>query len=243
MEECIRFDHVTKRYGSHTALLDFDLTVYRGEFLTMIGRSGCGKTTALRLINGLLTPDEGSVSVLGKDVAHTDLIALRRSIGYAIQNVGLFPHMTVAKNIAYVPSLSISWTRSQEQQEVEKLLHTVGLDPSLAGRYPHELSGGQQQRVGIARALAGNPQVLLMDEPFGAVDEITRRGLQQEILKLQKELGITLLFVTHDIKEALLLGSRVLVMENGRISQLDTPEGLCAAPADDFVRELVAGRA
>ena len=242
MDACIQFDHVTKRYGEHAALSAFDLTVYSGEFLTMIGRSGCGKTTALRMINGLLTPDEGTVSVLGKNVAQTDLIALRRSIGYAIQNVGLFPHMTVAKNIAYVPSLSKSWDRAQEQREVARLLETVGLDPSLASRYPHELSGGQQQRVGIARALAGKPQILLMDEPFGAVDEITRRSLQQEIRALQKELGITLLFVTHDIKEALLLGSRVLVMESGHVSQLDTPERLCAAPASDFVRELLSGQ-
>ena len=242
MEECIRFDHVTKRYGAHTVLQDFSLTVYSGEFLTMIGRSGCGKTTALRLINGLLTPDEGAVYVNGKNVAQSDLIALRRGIGYAIQGVGLFPHMTVAKNIAYVPSLSGGWSREESQRQVAELLTTVGLDPALAGRYPHELSGGQKQRVGIARALAAHPPILLMDEPFGAVDEITRRTLQKEILQLQQKLGLTVIFVTHDIKEALGLGSRVLVMEAGRISQLDTPAAIQAAPANDFVRALIFGQ-
>ena len=242
MEECIRFDHVTKRYGTHTVLQDFRLTVYSGEFLTMIGRSGCGKTTALRLINGLLTPDEGAVYVNGKNVAQSDLIALRRGIGYAIQGVGLFPHMTVAKNIAYVPSLSGGWSRKESQRQVAELLTTVGLDPALAGRYPHELSGGQKQRVGLARALAAHPPILLMDEPFGAVDEITRRTLQKEILQLQQKLGLTVIFVTHDIKEALGLGSRVLVMEAGRISQLDTPAAIQAAPANDFVRALIFGQ-
>ena len=242
MEECIRFDHVTKRYGEHIVLQDFNLTVYRGEFLTMIGRSGCGKTTALRLINGLLAPDEGAVFVSGRNVAETDLIALRRGIGYAIQGVGLFPHMTVAKNIAYVPSLSKAWTKAETEAQVTRLLQVVGLSPALAGRYPRELSGGQQQRVGIARALAGEARILLMDEPFGAVDEITRRSLQKEISRLQKELDITIVFVTHDIKEALRLGSRVLVMEEGRICQLDTPENIKAHPADAFVRELIAGQ-
>lgn len=241
MEECICFDHVTKRYGDHIALKDFSLTVYSGEFLTIIGRSGCGKTTALRLINGLITPDEGTVSVLGQDVAACDLIALRRSIGYAIQGVGLFPHMSVEKNIAYVPSLSRQWSRAETREKVQQLLDTVGLEHNMAARYPHELSGGQKQRVGIARALASGARILLMDEPFGAVDEITRRSLQGEILRLQKELGITVIFVTHDIKEALLLGSRMLVMDQGRIAQLDTPEQIQAHPADDFVRSLLFG--
>ena len=151
MDACIRFERVTKRYGTYTALQDFSLTVEQGEFLTIIGRSGCGKTTVLRLINGLLTPDEGQVFVSGKNVAETDLIALRRGIGYVIQGVGLFPHMTVAKNIAYVPSLSKSWTKDEAAAQVAQLLQVVGLDPALASRYPRELSGGQQQRVGIAR--------------------------------------------------------------------------------------------
>ena len=242
MEECIRFDHVTKRYGDLTVLKDLSLTIESGEFLTIIGRSGCGKTTALRLINGLLTPEEGSVFVNGRDVAQTDLIALRREIGYAIQGVGLFPHMTVAKNIAYVPSLSRKWSRQELQEKIPHLLEIVGLDPQLGSRYPRELSGGQRQRVGIARALAADPRILLMDEPFGAVDEITRRSLQKEILRLQQELGITIVFITHDIKEALALGSRVLIMEDGQIAQLDTPENIRAHPKDDFVRSLIFGQ-
>ncbi len=243
MEECIRFDRVTVRYGQHTALDRFDLAIGTGEFLTIIGRSGCGKTTALRLINGLLTPDEGSVFVFGQDVSKTDLIALRRSIGYAIQDVGLFPHMTVRENVAYVPSLSRAWTRTETSEKVEQLLKTVGLSPDMAKRYPHELSGGQRQRVGIARALAATPRILLMDEPFGAVDEITRRSLQEEIRKLQQELGITVVFVTHDINEALRLGSRMLVMDAGTIVQLDTPEAIRSAPANAFVQELLFGAA
>ena len=243
MEECIRFDRVTVRYGSHTALDHFDLAIGTGEFLTIIGRSGCGKTTALRLINGLLTPDEGTVYVFGRDISKADLIALRRSIGYAIQDVGLFPHMTVRENVAYVPSLSRAWTRTETPEKVEQLLKTVGLSPDMAKRYPHELSGGQRQRVGIARALAATPRVLLMDEPFGAVDEITRRSLQEEIRKLQQELGITVVFVTHDINEALRLGSRMLVMDAGTIVQLDTPEAIRSAPANTFVQELLFGAA
>lgn len=237
--ESIRFDHVTKRYGDHIALNELSLSVNSGEFLTIIGRSGCGKTTALRLINGLLTPDEGAVYVDGKNVAETDLIALRRSIGYAIQGVGLFPHMTVAKNIAYVPSLSKQWSKAESAKRVDELLRTVGLEPEMAGRYPHELSGGQKQRVGIARALASKPSILLMDEPFGAVDEITRRMLQQEMLRLQKELKITIVFVTHDIKEAMYLGDRMLIMDKGEIVQLESPENIKANPANDFVRELL----
>ena len=243
MEECIRFDRVTVRYGSHTALDHFALTIGTGELLTIIGRSGCGKTTALRLINGLLSPNEGTVFVFGRDVSKADLIALRRSIGYAIQDVGLFPHMTVRENVAYVPSLSRAWTRTETPEKVEQLLKTVGLSPDMAKRYPHELSGGQRQRVGIARALAATPRVLLMDEPFGAVDEITRRSLQEEIRKLQQELGITVVFVTHDINEALRLGSRMLVMDAGTIVQLDTPEAIRSAPANAFVQELLFGAA
>lgn len=240
MDECIRFEHVTVRYGATRALDDFSLTVLSGEFLTIIGRSGCGKTTALRLINGLRTPDEGCVFVNGQNIAQSDLIALRRSIGYAIQDVGLFPHMTVRDNIAYVPSLSKSWSRSEAKQKVAQLLQTVGLDESMAHRYPHELSGGQRQRVGIARALAAEPKILLMDEPFGAVDEITRRSLQEEIAKLQAELKITVVFVTHDINEAMRLGSRMLVMDAGRAVQLDTPEEIRRSPANDFVSALLS---
>ena len=238
----IRFEHVTKCYGEHIALKDFSLCVNEGEFITIIGRSGCGKTTALRLVNGLLSPDEGAVFVNGKNVAEADIIALRRSIGYAIQGVGLFPHMTVAKNIAYVPSLSKQWGKAESAENVARLLETVGLEPEMAKRYPHELSGGQRQRVGIARALAAKPSILLMDEPFGAVDEITRRMLQQEMLRLQKELKLTIVFVTHDIKEAMYLGDRVLVMDKGELVQFDIPEVIRESPASVFVRELLDKR-
>ena len=238
----IRFEQVTKRYGDNIALNELSLNVAEGEFLTIIGRSGCGKTTALRLINGLLTPDEGVVYVDGKNVVETDIISLRRSIGYAIQGVGLFPHMTVAKNIAYVPSLSKQWSKVESAENVAELLKAVGLEPEMAGRYPHELSGGQKQRVGIARAIASKPRILLMDEPFGAVDEITRRMLQQEMLRLQRELKITIVFVTHDIKEALYLGDRVLIMDKGQLVQLDKPEAIRERPANDFVRQLLDKR-
>ena len=242
MDECIRFEHVTVRYDGTNALDDFNLSVAAGEFLTIIGRSGCGKTTALRLINGLRVPDQGAVFVNGQNVAQSDLIRLRRSIGYAIQDVGLFPHMTVRENIAYVPSLSRSWSRRETRERVSQLLRTVGMDDTMAGRYPHELSGGQRQRVGIARALAARPKILLMDEPFGAVDEITRRSLQEEIAGLHAELKITVIFVTHDINEAMRLGTRMLVMDAGRAVQLDTPEAIRLSPANGFVQALLFDR-
>ena len=241
-EECVRFESVTVRFGDHTALDELSLSIEEGEFVTIIGRSGCGKTTTLRLINGLLAPDSGRVLVNGQDVARADLIQLRRGIGYAIQEVGLFPHMTVRENIAYVPSLSRQWTRAETRKNVETLLQTVGMEPDMAGRYPHELSGGQRQRVGIARALAARPLILLMDEPFGAVDEITRRSLQEEIAGLWKKLGITVIFVTHDIGEAMRLGSRMLVMDAGHVLQFDTPEQIRAHPATELVKTLVAGK-
>ena len=239
MEAAIRFDHVTVRYGDQTALDDFTISIRKGEFLTIIGRSGCGKTTALRLINGLRTPDEGHVYVNGRDVADSDLIRLRRSIGYAIQDVGLFPHMTVKENVAYVPSLSGMWNKAEKEQKVKPLLEMVGLDPELMKRFPDELSGGQKQRVGIARALAAGPGILLMDEPFGAVDEITRRSLQTEIKQLQNRLHITIVFVTHDIHEAMMLGDRMLVMDAGHMLQLDDPKTVREKPAAPFVRELL----
>ena len=237
----IRFEGVSKSFGAQAVLRDFSLDVAPGAFLTIIGRSGCGKTTALRLVNGLLTPDAGRVLVQGEDVAGTDPVALRRRIGYAIQSVGLFPHMTVEKNIAYVPSISglEGWKGAQRQQKAAALLRQVGLEPELARRYPRALSGGQRQRVGIARALAAGPDILLMDEPFGAVDEITRGQLQDEILRIHRESGITILFVTHDIAEALKLGTCTLVMDGGTVQQCDRPEELLRHPATDFVRELV----
>ena len=220
---------------------DFSLQVREGEFLTVIGKSGCGKTTMLKLINGLLTPDAGRIFVEGKDLAGADLVALRRRIGYVIQNGGIFPHMTVEKNITYVPVISGRKNKAENRQLALRLLRTVGLEEEMAGRYPSELSGGQQQRVGIARALAAEPRILLMDEPFGALDEITRQTMQDEILRLQKELKLTIVFITHDIREAMKLGDRMLVMEQGKVRQLDTPEQIRLNPADAFVRELVKG--
>ena len=241
-EPIIRFVDVTKAYDDEAILERFSLDIGRGEFLTIIGSSGCGKTTLLKMINGLLIPDTGTVFVQGQDISKTDLIALRRNIGYAIQGVGLFPHMTVRKNIAYVPSLLNKQNRQKTEATVARLVKIVGLDESLLERYPSELSGGQQQRVGIARSLAAAPEILLMDEPFGAVDEITRRMLQDEIMRIHRELGVTIVFITHDIREALKLGSRVAVMDHGGLVQIDTPENIRKHPATDFVKELVSDR-
>ncbi len=235
----VNFQHVSVSFGDNEILKDFSLEVQKGECLTIIGTSGCGKTTMLRLVNGLLLPSSGTVEVNGQDVGTSDLIKLRREIGYAIQNVGLFPHMTVRQNIAYVPSLSKRWNRQEENRQIQRLLTVVGLDAAMADRYPSELSGGQKQRVGIARALAANPSILLMDEPFGAVDSITRRGLQKELKNLHKSLGLTILFVTHDIREALRLGDRVLVMKEGKIVRLDTPKAIKENPGSDFVARLL----
>lgn len=239
--EIIRLEHVSKSFYGQNVLDDISLTAAEGEFITVIGKSGCGKTTMLRLINGLLQPDRGKVYVEGRDVSDTDLIALRRRIGYVIQNKGLFPHMTVEKNISYVPVISGRKNKEENHRQAVRLLKLVGLEESMAGRYPSELSGGQQQRVGIARALAADARILLMDEPFGALDEITKRALQDEILALQRKLHITVLFITHDIREAMKLGDRVAVMEQGKIIQLDTPEMIRKHPADEFVRELTGG--
>lgn len=237
--EMIRLEHVTKSFGRYKALDDVSIVVEEGEFLTVIGRSGCGKTTMLRMINGLQKPDSGKVYAAGEDVGEADLIRLRRKIGYVIQNKGLFPHMTVEKNIIYVPVISGQKDKRQNRKLAEELIGLVGLESEMLDRYPEELSGGQQQRVGIARALASRPKLLLMDEPFGALDEITKRAMQNELLALQKKLGMTVVFITHDIREAMKLGDRVLVMEQGKIAQCDTPENVKKNPADEFVKELI----
>ena len=237
--EMIRLEHVTKSFGRYKALDDVSIVVEEGEFLTVIGRSGCGKTTMLRMINGLQKPDSGKVYAAGEDVGEADLIRLRRKIGYVIQNKGLFPHMTVEKNIIYVPVISGQKDKRQNRKLAEELIGLVGLEREMLDRYPEELSGGQQQRVGIARARASRPKLLLMDEPFGALDEITKRAMQNELLALQKKLGMTVVFITHDIREAMKLGDRVLVMEQGKIAQCDTPENVKKNPADEFVKELI----
>ena len=235
----IEFQHVDFAYGDNLVIQDFSLTVEQGECLTIIGSSGCGKTTILRMVNGLLLPTGGAVLVQGQNTKESNLTQLRRKIGYSIQGSVLFPHMTVEKNIAYVPSLSPRSQKKHIYQNVSKLLDIVGLDESFRRRYPSELSGGQQQRVGLARALAANPEILLMDESFSAVDEITRRQLQQEFIRIRQQTGITVMLVTHDINEALLLGTRVLVMDGGKIHQNATPEEIKKHPATDFVRRLV----
>ena len=235
----IEFQQVDFAYGDNLVIQDFSLTVERGECLAIIGSSGCGKTTILRMVNGLLLPTGGAVLVQGQNTRESNLTQLRRKIGYSIQGSVLFPHMTVEKNIAYVPSLSRGADRKRIRREVGRWLEIVGLDETFRRRYPSELSGGQQQRVGLARALAANPEILLMDESFSAVDEITRRQLQQEFLRIRQQTGITVMLVTHDINEALLLGSRVLVMDGGKIHQLATPEEVRNHPATDFVRRLI----
>jgi len=204
-------------------LSKLNLQVQRGETLILLGRSGSGKTTTLKLINRLLTPSAGEVRVNGAPVAETDVIRLRRSIGYVIQEVGLFPHLTVERNIGMVPKIE-GWSSDRIAKRVLELLHLVGLEPPLASRYPHELSGGQRQRVGVARALAADPAILLMDEPFGALDALTRDQLQREFLSLQRRLNKTVVFVTHDLREALRLGSRIALMEAGSLEVVLSPE-------------------
>lgn len=239
MNTAIEFRNVKKSYGDKTVIENLNLTVEQGEFVTIVGSSGCGKTTALKMINGLIDATDGDILIGGENIRDKDLIELRRSIGYSIQGSVLFPHMTVEENISYVPNLLNKKNRAKTRAAVSKWMKIVGLDEEIKNRYPGELSGGQQQRVGIARALAASPEILLMDEPFGAVDEITRAQLQQEIKRIHEETKITIMFVTHDISEALLLGTKVLVMNKGNVEQYDTPEEILKNPATDFVAQLV----
>ncbi len=236
---CIKYKNIRMAYGEKVIIENFNLAVEKGEFVTIIGSSGCGKTTILKMVNGLVRPVSGEILIDGRSIREMDLTALRRNIGYAIQGSVLFPHMTVEKNIAYVPNLINKKDKAKTAQAVEKWMRIVGLDEELKTRYPSEISGGQQQRVGIARALAASPEILLMDEPFGAVDEITRSSLQDEIARIHRETGITILFVTHDIDEALRLGTRVLVMNEGRAQQFAPPREILNHPATDFVRQLI----
>lgn len=240
MSTAVEFRHLRKVYGDTVVIPDFSLSIEKGEFVTIIGSSGCGKTTVLKMINGLYEPSGGDVFVNGKNIRDLDLIALRRSIGYSIQGSVLFPHMTVEQNIAYVPNLWNRRDREKTRRAVDKWMDLVGLDAGLKERYPAELSGGQQQRVGIARALAASPEILLMDEPFGAVDAITRGQLQKELKQIYEKTGITVFFVTHDIDEALRLGTRILVMDRGEIQQYGTPDEVLRSPKTDYVKMLVA---
>lgn len=235
----IEFKDIKKSYGEKVVMEHFSLQVEKGEFVTIIGSSGCGKTTALKMVNGLIRPDAGDILIHGENIRDKDQTRLRRNIGYAIQGSVLFPHMTVEQNISYVPNLLNGRDRARTRAAVSKWMKIVGLGEDLKGRYPAELSGGQQQRVGIARALAASPEILLMDDPFGAVDEITRGQLQEELLRIYRETGITVLFVTHDISEALKLGTKVLVMDQGEIQQYAPPAELLRQPATPFVERLV----
>lgn len=237
----ISFRNVSKSFpGGTYAVKDVSFEVQRGETLVLLGSSGSGKTTLLRLVNRLIEPTSGQITLDGKDVSAQDPVQLRRKIGYVFQGIGLFPHLTVAANVAIVPKL-LDWPKERRAQRTRELMELVGLDPSdYAGRYPDELSGGQQQRVGVARALASDPEFLLMDEPFGALDAITRDSLQQELAGLKQRLHKTILFVTHDIQEALILGDRIAVMHQGRLEQIGARDDLLNHPRTDFVRSLFA---
>lgn len=241
MGNSIVYENITKKYDDLTILNNLSLSIKAGEFVTIIGASGCGKTTLLKMTNGLVKNDLGNIFINGKNIAEVNLINLRRNIGYSIQGSVLFPHMTVRQNIAYVPNLLNGRNKKKTQAAVKKWFDITHLDESLLDRYPSELSGGEQQRVGIARSLAASPDILLMDEPFGAVDEITRTQLQEDILRIHKMADITILFVTHDISEAMKLGTKLLILEKGRIAQYDTPENIRNNPADEYVNNLING--
>ena len=237
----IRLDGVGKTYPDGTvAVHDLDLDVPRGSVVCLVGPSGCGKSTTLKMVNRLIEPTHGTIELDGRDVTHVDPVELRRHIGYVIQQVGLFPHQTIRTNVMTVPSL-LGWDRRRSGDRADELLAMVGLDPAVHGdRYPHQLSGGQRQRVGVARALAADPPVLLMDEPFGAVDPINRGKLQEEFLRLQRELHKTVMLVTHDIDEAVRMGDHVAVFApGGHLAQYGDPAAVLGRPADDFVAEFV----
>jgi osmoprotectant transport system ATP-binding protein len=242
----IRLDRVTKHYPNTAApaVEEFTMTIPAGKVIVFVGPSGCGKTTTMRMINRMVEPTSGTITIGGKDALHIDPDQLRRTIGYAIQQAGLFPHYTVAQNIGVVPGL-LKWDKKRISARVEEMMDLVGLDPgTFANRLPRQLSGGQQQRVGVARALAADPPVLLMDEPFGAVDPITRGNLQDELMRLQSELGKTIVFVTHDFDEAVKLGDKIAVLgDRSTIQQYDTPDAILANPANDTVAGFVGAGA
>lgn len=236
----IRLERVTKRYpGGQVAVRDLTIEFATGQLTMLVGPSGCGKTTTLKMINRLIEPTEGRIFHDEQDVTHVDPVVLRLRMGYVIQNVGLFPHLSIADNVATVPRL-LRWDKERIRRRVDELLELVGLDPKqFAHRYPHQLSGGQRQRVGVARALGADPPILLMDEPFGAIDRIARERLQNEFLRIQREVRKTVVFVTHDIDEAIKLGDRIAIMNLGQLVQYDTPAAILAKPASDLVVDLL----
>ena len=237
----IVFDHVTKRYVGRdaAAVADLSLEIPAGTFCVLVGPSGGGKTTALKMVNRLIPFDSGEIRIDGRNIEQLPLTELRRGIGYVIQQIGLFPHMTIGENIATVPRL-LGWDKKRQRARSVELLELVGLDASDAARYPSQLSGGQRQRVGLARALAADPPLLLMDEPFGALDPITRHRLQTELRRLHRDVGKTIIFVTHDIDEAIQMGDRIAILrEGGVLAQYDTPDAILAQPADDFVAKFI----
>jgi osmoprotectant transport system ATP-binding protein len=237
----IVFDRVTKRYPGRTeaAVDELSLVIPAGEICVLVGPSGAGKTTAMKMVNRLIEFDGGDITIDGRSIRDYDATELRRGIGYVIQQIGLFPHMTIADNVATVPRL-LGWPKARTRERVGELLELVGLDPEYGNRYPSQLSGGQRQRVGLARALAADPPLMLMDEPFGALDPITRDRLQLEFLRLHDEVRKTVIFVTHDIDEAIKLGDRIAILrEGGMLAQYDTPDRILAHPADDFVSRFV----
>ncbi|AIQ60851.1 ABC transporter ATP-binding protein [Paenibacillus borealis] len=241
-QTAIEISNVSKIYSqTGTYAVDHvNLSIEEGEFITILGSSGSGKTTLLKMINRLYEPDEGSITLFGENIAALDPVLVRRRIGYVIQQVGLFPHMTIKQNVAAVPKL-LKWDTAKIAARVDELLSLVGLTPAVfKSRYPAQLSGGQQQRIGLARALASDPKIMLLDEPFGAIDAITRMNLQDELLRIHGGLKKTFLFVTHDINEAFKLGNRVIVMDQGRVCQFDTPKNIASSPADGFVASLIA---